>query len=691
MPTIAFLFTSRESLWSGLWSHLIAGSDVVQTSLARSDAEVRRHLGWSLIDEYTKHLSDESLLAAEHVIEPALTAIQIALTDAWRARRVVPQMVAGRSAGEFAAGYARGVLSHADAIELACRVSRMISSGHCAGHVVRVAASSHRLLALATTSPPLEFHVVADGKEGITFIACRPVVLEPFLERMRAEGIECRIEPISVAAHSPLMDSFAAEFLQPFSSPAPSQPIVKAFSTVTAEPATDARDPQYFWQAIRAPVRLKTTIHAMIAAGADVFLEIGGRPSFASMIAEVADTAGKSAISLPSMYTGESRLATMDATHARLRCLGVTPVPDRPSGVRPSPRSPERARVSAAIQQALDALAHRQLPHGEFATMLGRDNILTDGVFDSSPFVTTFVAYCLTHVRPASDGMLGRALDFLDSEREPGGIWRYYSSRQFKHRRVPPDLDDTCCVSFVLRQCGRRVPANKQLILANRDASGRFGTWMIPTARTGILFRLARAAGDLRARWRTPDKPAEFRNVPRFSTDTDPVFPDEIDPVVNANVVLYLGESDETSAAISYLISVVREQREADTAIYYPHPLSLHYAIARAIDHGVRSLAVVNRELTGSAEAILSEGEPRLTPMTAALGATILQILAPGSPAIPPAVEFILNSQYSAGHWRGEAFYRGPLEFWGSDELTTAFCIEALARYATPKPRQTTI
>ncbi len=32
---------------------------------------------------------------------------------------------------------------------------------------------------------------------------------------------------------------------------------------------------------------------------------------------------------------------------------------------------------------------------------------------------------------------------------------------------------------------------------------------------------------------------------------------DDVDPVVNANVVLYLGESAETAAAIQYIINVV--------------------------------------------------------------------------------------------------------------------------------------
>jgi len=49
-------------------------------------------------------------------------------------------------------------------------------------------------------------------------------------------------------------------------------------------------------------------------------------------------------------------------------------------------------------------------------------------------------------------------------------------------------------------------------------------------------------------------------------------------------------------------------------------------------------------------------------------------------------VQYVLNAQSSKGFWeRRILYYGGPKKLigWGSEELTTAFCLEALARYGS--------
>src|SRR5258708_7899210 len=121
--------------------------------------------------------------------------------------------------------------------------------------------------------------------------------------------------------------------------------------------------------------------------------------------------------------------------------------------------------IESAIHSAIDFLARAQLADGEFKTVLGSDPTLTDGEWDSSPFVTSLMAYSLRHAGPSAKPLIERALSFLLSEMERGGVWRYYTSKQFKHVRTPPDLDDTACASFVLVQNGKGVPANRWIIM----------------------------------------------------------------------------------------------------------------------------------------------------------------------------------------------------------------------------------
>jgi len=681
-PRIAFVFNSRESLGTDLWAHLTPDRDPVRSSLERSDAAIRRHLGWSLFDHVSCLRDDNELLRAEHVIEPALTAIQIALADTWFHHGVIPEGVAGRSAGEFAAGYARGALSHAGAIELACRVSEMIRGGESAGHVLLVSLAPEAVLALkARAGAP--FYVIADGRAKGTFVACAKSDLTEVVALLEAHAETVRVEPISVAAHTPLMDAFAERFLAPLSShDVPERLPIPGFSSTTGQQLESSPGHEYFWSAIRDPVQIRAMFRTMALAEFDTFIEVGGRSSLASLISQGAADVDRSVVAYPSMRSGECRLTTMHETAAAIGHLDK--FTEAGSVIRlcsPAGSRVERNALLHAIEQGLHFLSSQQLESGEFHTLLGSRASLEDGVPDSSPFVTSLLAYSLRAAGPPALPLIERALDFLSSEREAGGVWRYYSSQQFKHRRVPPDLDDTACCSFALRVNGRAVPNNAWMLLANRDSTGRFGTWMIPTPRTGLRFRLLRTWGDLLAMLRTPSPPAVHHHNPRFARPKDPVHPDEFDAVVNANVVLYLGDVPGTRAAVEELRRIVIEDRAGENSIYYPHELSLYYAIARAADNGVRAFDDLFANIADRVRAKVCVSDLELSPLTSALGAATLLSVAPSSPELAHCLRFIVDSQQANGAWRREAYYRGPAEFWGSDELTTGFALEALARY----------
>jgi hypothetical protein len=270
--------------------------------------------------------------------------------------------------------------------------------------------------------------------------------------------------------------------------------------------------------------------------------------------------------------------------------------------------------------------------------------------------------------------MIEAATGFLLAEQEPGGLWRYWSSGNHRHARLGPDLDDTACACAALRRAGRRAPANLWAFRRMRDGEGRFFTWVLP-ARLGALDLVGRAvlaAGALRAERqavRTPAPPAED---PRFVTMR--INSDDVDPVVNANVLLWLGERPETKAAIRFVTETVLTAPPA-FSLYYEDPLVLDYVVGRASAEAAPSLGGLGPHIVGRIEARLGAGEP-VNPLKAALAAATLAIFAPESPALGPLLENILATQQPDGGWPAFPFYN----VWGSRELTTGFCLEALAR-----------
>ena len=299
-------------------------------------------------------------------------------------------------------------------------------------------------------------------------------------------------------------------------------------------------------------------------------------------------------------------------------------------------------RTRPAIERAVDFLARRQLAHGEFASALHFDARLRDaGTFDSSPFVTTFVLHALDFVSgPTVEVLREKARTFLREEQEAPGVWRYWSSRNGKP--IDPDVDDTACASFALRG-DPGLERNVAALLANRHASGLFLTWLRPLTANN-----------------------------------------DLDAVVNANVLLYLGERPETLAARDRVIEEILEGRDDRASTYYVQPLALHHAVARAFEHGVRGFGVCrDAAVARSRQALAAEGG------SLSLAMALCTLLAHGVEAGPEehrAVETLLARQTSEGGWEREAFYAGPepptphAVFWGSEELTTALCLEALAR-----------
>lgn len=312
-----------------------------------------------------------------------------------------------------------------------------------------------------------------------------------------------------------------------------------------------------------------------------------------------------------------------------------------------------RARIEAcrrASRKALDFLVDSQLPSGEFRTWLSTDFDLLGGLTpDSSPFVTTFVLHSLRWQRtPALDGTAERALAFLLREQDGEGFWKYWRQDSAKSSLDALDVDGASCASWVLASYGRPFLDNRAAVAANRDRDGRFMTWI---------------------------GPAEEEN--------------DVDGVVNANVVLYLGGCEETAAACDYLCRLVESPESVLGSWYYPDPLALDHAVSRAAWHGVDALRGCRDGLLTRVSERCASVRRHQHALGAALAALTLLNCEAEIELLDRQIELILDSQCDDGSWPRVAFYSGPRPpqprsvWFGSEELTTALCLETLARFAS--------
>ena len=308
------------------------------------------------------------------------------------------------------------------------------------------------------------------------------------------------------------------------------------------------------------------------------------------------------------------------------------------------------ALAKEALARGVAFLRRVQLPSGELP-------VLASGKPDPSVFPTAVMAHSLSFAPDASD-LRQRALDFLEAEMQPGGVWKHWPRIHPQHAFLLPDLDDTACASAVLTRAGRILPDNRALILKNRNRRGLFRTWLL--------------------RYRHPL--AMFAFFTRTSAK-----PFDADAVVNANVLFYLGEIPKV---VEHLLAVLRENRERHCDKWYDNPFVVWYFFARAL-HGI----------SGEARDLIAKKIAAATPANAlehALAACALLYLGHNAD-----LEILLQTQLPSGAWPAAPVYHGgrarnrdgtfsephpDTPYWGSEAWTTAFAVEALARSASEQP-----
>ena len=270
--------------------------------------------------------------------------------------------------------------------------------------------------------------------------------------------------------------------------------------------------------------------------------------------------------------------------------------------------------------------------------------------FEKPPFVSALCALALESCDEArAKAMCAATHAYLVNTIEYPGFWRYY-------RHLPPDLDSTTLCSLVIGThpwilLGRNVPR----ILANRDGEGRFMTWVLAEDE--------------------PNVASTFRI--------------EADPVVNANVIAYLGDHPETRDAQAWLEALVAEDSLEGSSKWYPYAVTVFYATTHAM---IRAQPALKQLRPIIVERILSlrneKGEFGNILQTAQAVSALYNIGSLESIDTKLEMERFINSQREDGSWPEFLAFGDQSLRWGaigqighgSEAVTSAFCIEALER-----------
>lgn len=339
-----------------------------------------------------------------------------------------------------------------------------------------------------------------------------------------------------------------------------------------------------------------------------------------------------------------------------------------------------KEKLSNAITLGVEYLLDHQLPNGEFLLYMSGDeamkgwNIPQDTVFSAA-----LIGNCLLPLRKQDkvQQILLNTAHFLHYQMDKGGTWNYYTILHRLRNLCPLDLDDTSCVSSFLEKMEFKFPKdlNKKLIIDCRRNDGLFYTW--------ITFRF-RFNKNIRY-WYLVSKELKYLIKSLVFWGKFECSRYDVDAVVNANILYYIGKRKETLPIITYLIKIINENKENDCDKWYRNVLTVYYFISRNFNMGIVEFkeirsSIIDRILIKQKQ----DGSFGESALDTALAISSLINFNYNDIEINQGINFLLKTQYKNGNWdRRGLYFGGPkkLSCFGSEELTTGFCLEALAKF----------
>lgn len=299
--------------------------------------------------------------------------------------------------------------------------------------------------------------------------------------------------------------------------------------------------------------------------------------------------------------------------------------------------------IQQSVRKAVDFLSIQQEANGDFPSRVCR-TINGEGcrIHKGSVFSTTFVLYSLQFfpLTEKTGTMLEKGRAFIDSKREAGDLWRFCGTL------IDHDLDDISCASFHLESLGYLLE-NKELIYDNRDENNIFKTWI---------------------------RPGEINH-------------NDIEGVVNANVLLYLGENNKTIAACNWIVNAIKSGRENEILTYYPDSAVLYYTLSRAFfQKRLPCVAQAVPFLIVKINEMIPQYIEKNDYLNTAFLLNALLNLGCDVKAIAYHADFFVEHQQESGSWESSVFFmavdlpKAPSAYFFSKLVTTALAAEFLSR-----------
>ncbi|MCP3137624.1 type I polyketide synthase [Pyxidicoccus xibeiensis] len=313
-PQLTFLFTGQGSQYAGMGRGLYESHPTFRQAIDRCVRALEGVLPLPLTEVL---FGEGAPLDQTQYTQPALFALEYALSEVWREWGVVPDAVLGHSVGEFPAACTAGVFELEEGIRLVAERARLMQQLPAGGVMVAVQEGEAEVQPLLAAHPAVSL-AAFNGPRSVV-LSGPAADVDAVVRALESRGIKSRALTVSHAFHSALMEPALPAFGRAAASVSYRPPKVAWVTNLTGEQASSI-SAQYWEQQLREPVRFAQGVQTLAAAGRRLFLEVGPQPVLSGLAASILPS---EALCLASLRSGRDAWQTLMQSAGQLYVQGV--------------------------------------------------------------------------------------------------------------------------------------------------------------------------------------------------------------------------------------------------------------------------------------------------------------------------------------------------------------------------------